>query len=285
MNNSERIFSSVSYIEEHLRESPSLPEIAGAAGYSCYHFIRLFSGITGFTPREYLLKRKLTEAAREILSTEGRIIDIAFGFDFQNHETFTRAFRKEFAINPAEFRKKKDRSSLRFLDRLWPNSAEAAGDQRNAEPELIGMGKISFVGLTATISTDYSEIGRMWAILSEEKESISRRLLPERFWQLGYWSDDTPEGDFICMAALEARDLEDVPMRFIGKTVPASRYLKFIHRGISSRVGETYRFIYEKYLPGTSHRLTLPYNLEFYGPGCRGPMDPESESEIYIPVE
>jgi AraC family transcriptional regulator len=285
MSNYERIFSSVRYMEARLRETVSLTEVADSAGYSSYHFIRLFNGVTGFTPMEYMQKRKLTEAAREIMSTDKRIIDIAFGFDFQNHETFTRAFRKEFGMSPADFRKRKDRSCRGFLQEISAHSMKHRKSLEQQEPEVIDMGRLYFMGLTAAISADYTEIGRMWAILAEEKESMKRRVIPERFFQINYWSDDTPDGTFFCMAAMEALDLDDIPVRFIGKTIQPARYLKFLHRGLSSRVGDTYRFIYEEYLPGTSHRLSLPYNLEFYGPGCRGPMDPESESEIYIPVE
>lgn len=285
MTNCEIIQSSVRYIEERIRENISIAEIADDAGYSCFHFIRLFSGVTGFTPKEYVLKRKLSEAAKEILCTEKKIIDIAFEYDFQSHESFTRAFHREFGDNPASFRKRRAFPEKAFLEPLFVSGSAMRGEELSPEPELVQLDRICFVGLCGKISGNYSEIGRMWSSLSEGKNGILRKIIPERFYQLNYCSDSNPEGEFFCMAAIEVSDLEDVPVQFVGKTVPSARYLKFIHRGISSRVVQTYDYIYTRYLPGTSYKLTQSYNFEFYGDRFKGPMNPESESEIYIPVE
>ena len=105
MTNRESILRSIRYIEANLGESIPVSDVAREAGYSLYHFIRLFSAITGFTPKDYILHRKLTEAAKLIASTDRRIIDIAFEFEFQTHESFTRAFRRFFGENPAEYRR------------------------------------------------------------------------------------------------------------------------------------------------------------------------------------
>jgi AraC family transcriptional regulator len=285
MTNYEIIQSSIRYIEERIRENISVAEIADDAGYSSFYFIRLFSGATGFTPKEYVLKRKLTEAAKEILCTEKRILDVAFEYDFQSHESFTRAFHREFGDNPAAFRKRRSFPEGAFLEPLTLSASGSEHGEVFPDPEPVQLDRICFVGLCCRIHGNYSEIGRMWNEVSRGKQIIQRRILPERFYQLNYCSDSVPEGEFLCMAAIQVSDLSDVPVSFVGKTVPAARYLKFIHRGISSRVVQTYDYIYTRFLPGTSYKLTQSYNLEFYGERFKGPMNPESESEIYIPVE
>jgi AraC family transcriptional regulator len=70
--------------------------------YSLYHFIRLFQSITGFSPKNYIQQRRLTEAVYELRDSDKKILDIAYDFQFGSHEAFTRAFRKQFHINPTE---------------------------------------------------------------------------------------------------------------------------------------------------------------------------------------
>jgi AraC family transcriptional regulator len=45
------------------------------------------------------------EAAKEMIYTEQRIIDIALNYRFHSHEFFTRSFTKRFGMSPAKYKK------------------------------------------------------------------------------------------------------------------------------------------------------------------------------------
>jgi AraC family transcriptional regulator len=285
MTNFDTIISAIELIEEKIRNSITVSEIADEFGYSCYHFIRLFNGVTGFTPKEYILKRKLCESAKEILCTDKRIIDVAFEYDFQSHESFTRAFRREFGVSPTNIRSRKSLSGMSILEPLSLRGIKACRDTAEYIPEIVSLDAMCVVGISTKISGNYDDIGKIWTVLSGIKDSVANRIIPEKFFQINYCIDSYAEDEFHCMVAVEAHNLDDIPVQLTGKTLPAARYLKFIHKGFSRRVVQTYDYIYRTYLPGTSHNLTVPLNFEYYGDKFKGPMNPESESEIYIPID
>ena len=88
------ICAAIQFIESHLCDPITVADAAAAAGYSLYHFIRSFNQMVQHTPYDYLMRRRLAVAACELLETERRVIDIALYFQFNNHETFTRGFRR-----------------------------------------------------------------------------------------------------------------------------------------------------------------------------------------------
>ncbi|WP_081386719.1 GyrI-like domain-containing protein [Paenibacillus odorifer] len=63
------------------------------------------------------------------------------------------------------------------------------------------------------------------------------------------------------------------------------RYLKFIHKGRSCDIPSTYKYIYGIWLPKTEYRMSIPFELEYYGELYLGPDNENSVSEIYIPLE
>jgi len=95
----------LAYIEDHLQEEITLVQLARAAWYSPYHAARLFKQATGCTPFAYIRSRRLAMAAHLLGKGKETIIDVAFSFVFDSHEGFTRAFSKQFGMNPSEFRK------------------------------------------------------------------------------------------------------------------------------------------------------------------------------------
>ena len=280
MTNRESILRSIRYIEANLGESIPVSDVAREAGYSLYHFIRLFSAITGFTPKDYILHRKLTEAAKLIASTDRRIIDIAFEFEFQTHESFTRAFRRFFGENPAEYRRSGGDGKL-FLE---PLLSLAERDERGVSCERVTLGEMHFIGLSVFVQENTRLISEMWNAFGRNCGTVAGRKIPEVFAQVSFWTDDSSLSGFFCMAGVEVSDLSCIPSFMCGKTLEAGDYLRFIHKGLSKDVGRTYERIYGEIIPSTEYRLTLPYNIELYGKGFLGPNNPESESEIYIPV-
>ena len=96
------------YIEAHLKDDRQgvldNVTLAGLAGYSEYHFLRVFHRLVGLTPADYIRKRRISEIVRRIGEGNRPMSDIAFEYGFNSKENFTRAFKKEHGILPTEFR-------------------------------------------------------------------------------------------------------------------------------------------------------------------------------------
>ncbi|WP_315069573.1 helix-turn-helix transcriptional regulator [uncultured Clostridium sp.] len=112
MNYDKCIKKSIEYIENNLNKKIELQEIANKAFLSKYHFHRVFHATIGESVAEYIRRRRLIEAANELLNTEQKIIDIALNYQFSTQESFTKAFKKFYGIPPKEFRKNKANITL-----------------------------------------------------------------------------------------------------------------------------------------------------------------------------
>lgn len=95
----------IDYIEENISEPITVEGCASIAGFSKYHFYRLFTMFVGVPPMEYVRKRRLFYAMQEV-NRGKRIIDVALDYEYSSERSFCRAFRKEFGETPSKFRNK-----------------------------------------------------------------------------------------------------------------------------------------------------------------------------------
>jgi AraC-like DNA-binding protein len=97
----------IDWVENNISETPTLEAMAEHVGYSCFYCSAKFHEAVGISFQEYILKRKLTLAAEELVKTDARVIDIAIKYGFSSHEAFSRVFLKKVGYNPSLFRKEK----------------------------------------------------------------------------------------------------------------------------------------------------------------------------------
>ncbi|MBN1926464.1 MAG: effector binding domain-containing protein, partial [Prolixibacteraceae bacterium] len=251
-----------------------------------YHFIRLFQSITGYSPKNYIQQRKLSEAAVELRDTNKKITDIAYDYQFGSPESFTRAFRKHFNINPTEVRKGYSLTNLPLVKAITSEYIYQSEILRNEPPQLIELAARLLVGTSFFIHNDtkIQDLSREWGLFKNEVHTIKNAIKPERFYQVQYWSDIQDLDGMYFFTGVEVSKLEDINPLFVVKTIPPGKYLRFIHKGLANKVGYTYKYIYNQFLPNTDYILNKPFNFEYYGEKCLGPNNENSESEIYIPV-
>lgn len=54
--------------------------------------------------RDYLRRRRLAFALREVRDSERSLLDIALDYGFSSHEAFTRAFKDAYGVTPSAYR-------------------------------------------------------------------------------------------------------------------------------------------------------------------------------------
>ena len=91
------------YIEVHLTEDITLAALADICSFSPWYAHRLFREHTGYAPAEYIRRMRLAKSALRLKTEHTKIIDVAFDLGFASVDGYTRAFRKEFGINPGEY--------------------------------------------------------------------------------------------------------------------------------------------------------------------------------------
>lgn len=91
----------IAYIERRLSTGLEARDLVDWSGYSFNRLRQKFFTVTGDTPSGYLRKRRLTEAAKELLAGE-RILDVALKYGYSSQDNFTTAFRLRFGVTPKE---------------------------------------------------------------------------------------------------------------------------------------------------------------------------------------
>ena len=111
----------IDLIESHLDENMDLYTIAGDFNYSKYYLHRMFTATAGIPLHEYAVRRRLTEAARTLVSSDVPVIEAAARYGYGTQQSFAAAFRDMYKMTPGERRKRRifyplqHRLSLRWL--------------------------------------------------------------------------------------------------------------------------------------------------------------------------
>ena len=85
-------------------EALALAALARRLGYSEFHASRKFREVAGMPLRDYLRRRKLAFALKEVRDTDRSMLAIALDHGFSSHEAFTRAFKATYGLTPSAFR-------------------------------------------------------------------------------------------------------------------------------------------------------------------------------------
>ena len=93
------------YIQSHLTEPITLYDLAQSCGLSPWYASRVFKELSGKTPFEYIRACRISQAALKLRDEQVKVIDVALDFVFDTHEGFTRAFSRQFGINPMQYKK------------------------------------------------------------------------------------------------------------------------------------------------------------------------------------
>src|SRR6266536_1948844 len=92
------------WIDANSHRDIDLEDAAAQAGISPFHFLRLFSGVLGVTPHQYLLRSRLRHAARRLADDDSPITDVAYDVGFGDLSNFVRTFHRAAGASPLRFR-------------------------------------------------------------------------------------------------------------------------------------------------------------------------------------
>lgn len=100
----QRFMTLCEYINNHCTEELSVDSAASIAGFSKFHFSRLFKKFTGNTFYSYVNERRVAHAVLLLLNSEKSITDIAIDSGFNSISSFNRIFKISKACTPTDFR-------------------------------------------------------------------------------------------------------------------------------------------------------------------------------------
>ncbi|MCX7749326.1 MAG: AraC family transcriptional regulator [Clostridia bacterium] len=291
MNYIEQLEKAILYIEERLSEDIKVEEVAGAAGYSYYHFHRIFEAVVGETVGNYLRTRRLTRAANDLIYTGKRILDIAVEYRFESQEAFNRAFKKRFKVTPGTYRKNR-------IDVIVGGKKELSGPTLKhlqtgitIEPVVRKIEEVKIIGLRDMTTIRTNKIPEMWGRFNIRMEEIKNRknrirgygiCEVDKDYDVSKFNEDT---EFTEIVGIEVDAFEEIPQGMVSKTLAGGRYAVFTHKGRMDTLRMTYDYIWGTWIPYSGYTLDMRDDFEFYDERFLGPDNDLSEMDIYIPIK
>ncbi len=100
------------FIEENLTQELTPELCAKKCGYSLSNLQKMFRCAFHIGISDYISRRRLTVAAKDLLETDTSVLDIALKYGYNSHEVFTRAFERLWGVSPSKFRRNRRFSEI-----------------------------------------------------------------------------------------------------------------------------------------------------------------------------
>ena len=93
------------YIDKHFADEFSLQQMADALHVSPYYLAHICKEVTGYSPLQYVLRRRIGEAQTLLITTDLPVTRIASQVGYDNPSHFNAQFSKAVGMAPRTFRK------------------------------------------------------------------------------------------------------------------------------------------------------------------------------------
>ena len=103
-NNYDKLKNLLLHIQSNYGSTITVKDAATICGFSSSHFMKLFKELTGKSFSQYLIDYRLEIAARQLVETSYKIIDLAENVGFHNVSYFSRAFHSKYEETPSAYR-------------------------------------------------------------------------------------------------------------------------------------------------------------------------------------
>lgn len=98
------ITEALKFMDKNYSKNLQLEDIASFLNISPIYFHRLFTSVMGQTPHMYMLRKKLCNAQKLLVTTTLPLSEIAFRTGFGSQSYFGYVFKRELGITPTQFR-------------------------------------------------------------------------------------------------------------------------------------------------------------------------------------
>lgn len=92
------------YIDAHYLEEITVADISEALNLSRYYLSHVFKEAVGYSPMQYVIRRRIGEAQNWLLMTDKSVTDIAYLVGYNSASNFNNAFQKMVGISPQKYR-------------------------------------------------------------------------------------------------------------------------------------------------------------------------------------
>lgn len=293
-----RIHKVQDYIEHHLGQPLSIDKLSNVAGFSKYHFSRIFQGIL-HEPLACYVNRIRMESALFLLAhrADKNMTDIAYELGFTDSAVFSRAFKNYYGMSPREYRKEYSKNckeafllseynrgtvKKEWADNLFPVTGQITIE--NLEEK-----KIVYVRHTGTYETLAKEYASLIQILfdSAEKQGV---LVDGKNWVLAIYHDNPEFGEesqfrtSLCMTV--PRNLQVQEDGILGTMQLEGGLYAVGHFQIQQeQYSDAWNYMYQEWLTCSGYVPRNSYPFEVY---CNDPSVSENhthEVDIYVPIE
>lgn len=253
----------VDHIEENFDQEITAYEIEQLSHYSYRNFQRIFFKIFNETVSGFQKRLRLERAYKKLIYTEEKISDIALQVGYFNIQSFSKAFKKQFHISPAEARKKKQAVFKEFI-----NTGDIDLQYEVRYKDAISV----YCKFIKTRDYNNQEINNFWDEIEKQNGTSP--------FSYGIICDQpliTSRSH--CRYGGAVKEVTD-RTEFQKRKIFGGKYIKFTHSGTYENILETYRAFYRLWLSTPSLMLDNSEVIEEYLLSETG----ESTTYIYFPL-
>jgi len=273
------------HIDTHIKEKLTVKKLAERAGFSPYHFCRVFQWNIGYSIMEYVRIRRLAFAASELKSGK-YIFDIAVEYGYETHTGFIKAFKRRFGCTPEKYRLHAsfDVPKLPILKK----SKQYVNGGIVMEPKMVRKSAVTLAGFAVKVIARDKESVKAFAELWQEYvfDGRQKKLHGESFIknhvEYGACFPENPEnGEFEYVVGIEVKEGHDIPQDYYVRAIPEALYAVFTpppsdDEKLSFSIAGTYNYIFSEWFSNSGY--------EFMENGVDFVLCDEHCQEIYIPV-
>lgn len=270
------------HIQANLDQDLSLATLASRVRLSPFHFHRLFRSVVGETLKQYTQRLRLERAANRLIIHDATILDVALDSGFQNHETFSREFKRRFQVTPKGYREW-GRGQIKLSSLVSPPLDERYDDFELSQTKVTRMAQLHVAFIRHV--GPYEEVtDKLWQRLADWAKS---KRLPLDLIFLGIAHDApgvTPPERLRFDAAIVVPEPFSSDGAIGHQVLAAAEFAMTTHIGHYRTLAKAYATIVQRLTRLKEYRFGGLPSLEVYRTTRVDATHEMNHTEIYLPV-